>query len=47
LDYYDLFAPISAKSKKIKFQEGLDMYMESMYLFDDEFFQISKDMFVK
>ncbi len=45
LRYYDVFAPLQTQDKKIPFQQGLDMFLDCMKKFDQEFFQYSKKMF--
>lgn len=46
LNYFDVFAPINIKEKKVDFQEWLNLFMECMHNFDDEFLKFSQDMFI-
>ncbi len=45
LAYYDVLAPISSKEKDMPFEQGLEVFLESMKDFDSEFYDFAVDMF--
>ena len=47
LEVWDLMAPISTKEKKFNFEDSLNLYLNLIKDFDEEFYKYSIDMFEK
>ena len=47
LNDWDLFAPTKNEQKEILFEEGLNIYLENIKTFDQEFYEYSKSAFEK
>lgn len=45
IKFVDLYAPIETKEKTIEFEEGLNIFLETIKNFDEEFYNYSKEMF--